>query len=235
MFLSTEKLTNQQWEIIAKVKDFISKSRGPAILLIFSCKADGVNQVGCGVTTALYHALVDFVGSVDWCCASRIRLDQTRRNLLDIHVHRTYWKMTEATPHSLCYRNPQFRTCHKRYLGLFDSLPLSPEADMVVYDDLCMHLFEKAFQVCLQRSTLRILAFTARASELDRARELIQSYHASFDMVHDMTHGSNITIPPPITNSSPGKEKKEIQQEKVHKAILYIVTPEALRQLGPST
>lgn len=173
-----EELTAGQEELVKTVKEFIQKSRGRATLLFFSCKKDG--YCGVGVSTALYHGLASYVGRIEWCCSSQRQVDDTLDRLVEVHKKRTDWTLKFMTPFSLHYINTQFRVQHDRAACVLPSTPLTPEVDLLIYDNLNLSSFSKAVQDCATRNCMSVLALTAHVSELDQARELVQKYASVF-------------------------------------------------------
>lgn len=190
-----------QHELITKINDFLATrsvktTERQRAMLIFSCKANGANQLGYGISTALRHALCSWPRDIEWRCLGRRAAMSVLDKLPPLHAAKTDWILVRHNHEQLWYRPPNQPTVlYKRQSKpIYQGFVSHGCTELTVYDDvrLCtlnevladiMTLIQSSNEQC-------IVALTVQMSQLDQAREVIQKLQISchlFDTICDVT------------------------------------------------
>jgi len=188
-----------QQELVHQIDNFLKLETDLDLhsMLIFNCKADGPNQLGCGISTALRHALYDRPCNIQWRCTSNRVSADVLENMLRLQQVKTNWTLTKRSKVTLEYKpSEQSDVIYSR-----SAVPMSDRKlealtsppDILVYDDvsldlldlvlkdMCPHMLEDHKQQC-------IVALTVQAHALDTAKDIVYGQAKDlFDHIYDIT------------------------------------------------
>lgn len=109
-----------QHELITKIHEFLAtrslETERLRSMLILSCKADGLDQLGYGISTALRHALCTWPHDIEWRCLTRRAALSVLEKLPPLHAAKTDWIVMKYNNKQLWYSPPdQPATLYKRH------------------------------------------------------------------------------------------------------------------------